>query len=646
MSLARILIILVSILSTTLSTFAQRGQAAEELPSFGDSLMDQGKYPEAFNFFSSQLTGATEVSKGQLLLNAGLALYYQKKYEKSLGYFELARKDAESKGNDKLIARTLLNMGACYTSLGKLAEGVNHYKLAIPPIKRLNDYHLLGIANLNIAHNYKEKGSYDEAIKYLRPAIESMEADGDERNLARAFQTLGNIYREVNKDSLSIEYHQRSLKINSGLNDKTAISSNLNDLGNTYKALYDYDKALSLYHQSLEIGDSVYQATTLGNIAEAYGLKKDFPRAEQYFYKALNLRRQQDDSKAIANLLADLGELYSNMNLPSKARGILDDALRMTYDEDFKDIRLRILKTQQRLLEKQGDYKSAYDVQAKVLDLKEDIFNTDGQKIIERLTIDFEVKDLEKENQLLSEEKKLDKAIIESERANRKVLILVLILLILLVLFIAVVYYQSRRQIKWQVAKRQEIQHRTKNFLQTLINLFRFQVNNVNQPDAKAMMKVAQNRLDAMMMIHRSLSTNLEALNFTEYAKNLIQEIRKSYLDEVADVEINWNTDNIFLNADQATPVAIILNELVSNAFKHALLKTPDPKLLISLKISDSKLTIAVQDNGSGIDPEGSNKTESEGLKLIQIFVRQLNGRLELSNNNGTLAKAVLKISR
>lgn len=645
MSLARILKIVVFILLTTVSTFSQN-HAAKELPSLGDSLLAQHKYSEAFDFFSYQLTTATEASKGQLLFKAGLALYYQKKYEKSLVYLELATKETESTGNDELLARILLNIGACYTSLGKLAEGVNHYKLAIPPIERLNDYHLLGIANLNIAHNYKEKGSYDEAIKYLRPAIESMESDGDQRNLAKAYQTLGNTYRALKKDSLSIEYHQRSLKINRVLGNKAAISSNLNDLANTYKNLYDYDKALDLYRQSLAIGDSMYQATTLGHLAEIYGLQGKYSQAEAYFYKALLLRRNEKDIKAVADLLTDLGELYLNMGEAYKARKSLMEAMQIAGDENFNDIMLKNLKLQQTLFERDGDFKSAYNMQARVMELNERIFNKKGQELVEQLTIDFEVKDLEKQNALLSEEQKLDKAIIENERANQKILLLALILSVVVVLFVFAIYWQGREQTKFQVAKRLEIQHRTKNFLQTLINLFQFQVQNINQPDAKAVMKVAQNRLDAMMRIHRSLSSNLDELNFTEYARELVGQIRRSYMDEVADVQVNWDTDDIFLNADLATPVAIILNELVSNSFKHALSKISDPNLLISLKILDTRLSICVQDNGPGIQIENANKVDSEGLKLIRIFVRQLNGRFESSNENGTKAKVEVKVSR
>lgn len=614
--------------------------------SFGDTLLKYGNYEEAFAFYSSEAATASKDTKSSFLFKAGLALYYNRKYEEALTFFELAQQQAESTGNDKLLARTLLNMGACYTSQGKLAEGVNRYKLAIPPVKRLNDYHLLGIANLNIAHNYKERGSYDEAIKYLRPAIESMESDGDERNLAKAFQTLGNIYRALKKDSLSIEYHQRSLKINRILENRAAVSSNLNDLANTYKGLYDYDKALDLYSQSLAIGDSMYQATTLGHLAEIYGLQGKYSQAEIYFYNALALRRNEKDNKAIADLLTDLGELYLNMDEVYNARKSLTEAMQIVGDENFSDIMLKNLKLQQTIFEREGDFKSAFNIQSRVMELNERIFNKKGQQLVEQLTIEFEVKGLEKQNALLSEEKKLDKAIIENERASQKILLLALILSVLVVLFVFVIYWQGRKQTKFQIAKRLEIQHRTKNFLQTLINLFQFQVQNINQPDAKAVMKVAQNRLDSMMRIHRSLSSNLDELNFTEYAKELVSQIRRSYIDEVADVEIKWDTDEIILNADQATPVAIILNELVSNSFKHALSKISAPILLISLKNLDSKLTICVQDNGPGSQIESYNKSDSEGLKLIRIFVKQLNGRLEFSNEKGTRAKAEVKVSR
>lgn len=625
---------------------AQTETPNSSVVALGDSLLKQGKYDEAYTFFMSNAASASTASKGFFLLKTGSALLYGRKYVEALPYFRLAKDHAQLLGDDKLLSQALINMGVCYTYLGQLAEGVYHYKQALPILSKIKDDKLLGMVNYNLAHSHKERALYDEAILYIHPAIENFEKIGDQHRIARSYSTLGNIYREIGKDSLSIEYHSRSLKISRSINDKEEVSSSLNDLGNSYKALYSYDQALHFYSKSLATGDSVYQATTLGNMAEVYGLQGNFIKSEEYFQKALVLRQREKDVKAVANLLTDLGRLYLNMNKITQAQEKLDNALLLAREDDYKDIIIRNLRVQQDLFIKLGDFHSAYDAQSEVMKVKEEIFDTEGQKIIEQLTIDFEVKDLEKQNILLAEEAKLQKALAEKEKANRGILILILALAFLALAFIGFMYRQSLRRTEWQIAKRQEIQHRTKNFLQTLINFFRFQVNNVDQPDAKAVIKVAQNRLDAMMMIYRSLSTNLDELNFKEYAQELVIQIRNSYMDEVTGVQIKFDTDEIFLNADQATPVAIILNELVSNAFKHAFLETPDPKLLISLKISYSKLVISVQDNGPGIDPEGSKKTESEGLKLTRIFVRQLNGHVELSNNNGTLAKAEVKISR
>lgn len=634
------------LISLSQLSVGQAQTSTDAITAFGDSLLKQEKYDEAFSFFSSNVGHIPTDLQGAFMLDFGLSLYRNKRYEEAIPYFEFAKQKGELLRDDQLLSRALVNIGASYTSLGALKKGMEEYKLAIPVLSKLEDDTSLGVVYFNLAHGYKESAEYDKAIKSMKPAIESFERINDQYRLARTYETLGNIYREVGKDSLSLEYQQKSLSLNREINDLAGISSSLNDLGNTYKSLYDYDKALYFYTQSLEVGDSIHKSTTLGNMAEVYGLQGNYKKAEKYFQKALLLREQEQDLKAIANILTDLGQLYLNQNRIPKAHEMLNKALEVANDETFNDITLRNLEIQQKLFIKLGDFKSAYDVQSRVVDVKEAIFTANGQRIIEQLTIDFRLKDLEKENTILTEEAKLQRALAEKEKASRRVLLLILLLAGLVIIFIGYVYSQSRKNTRWQIAKRREIQHRTKNFLQTLINLFHFQVQNVNQPDARAVMKVAQNRLDAMMMIHRALSSNLKEINFSEYAKELVNMIRKSYLDEVSDVKIEWDTDEIFLDADQATPAAIILNELVSNAFKHALSKHPSPLLIVSLHVAQAKLKIVVKDNGGGIQPVSPVSDSSEGLKLIKIFVRQLNGRLEFFNENGTTVTIELKITQ
>ena len=115
---------------------AQKATHNSAITALGDSLLKQRKYDEAYTFFSSHAVSASPALKGSFLLKAGSALLYGRKYAEALLYFRLAKDQAESLGDDKLLSQALINMGVCYTYLGQLAEGVHHYKQALPILSR------------------------------------------------------------------------------------------------------------------------------------------------------------------------------------------------------------------------------------------------------------------------------------------------------------------------------------------------------------------------------------------------------------------------------------------------------------------------------------------------------------------------------
>ena len=96
-------------------------------------------------------------------------------------------------------------------------------------------------------------------------------------------------------------------------------------------------------------------------------------------------------------------------------------------------------------------------------------------------------------------------------------------------------------------------------------------------------------------------------------------------------------SDNIFLNMIQAVPLSLVMNELISNAFKHAFKDSEKGEVKISLSKSGKNVSLLIRDNGSGI-PEKIDfyKTNSLGLKMVRRIIKeQLNGKIQFKNNQG-----------
>ena len=182
----------------------------------------------------------------------------------------------------------------------------------------------------------------------------------------------------------------------------------------------------------------------------------------------------------------------------------------------------------------------------------------------------------------------------------------------------------------------QEIHHRVKNNIQVISSLLNLQSQYTDDKKSKEMFKECQNRIRSMALIHEKLykSENLADINFNEYITDLVNGLHKSYGINTITVTVEGNA---FLGIDSAIPCGLIINELVSNSFKHAF---TDGKGEIKIDIHSYTDTVelVVSDNGVGI-PDDINFRESKslGLRLVTILAEdQLNGTISLDRSGGT----------
>jgi PAS domain S-box-containing protein len=211
-----------------------------------------------------------------------------------------------------------------------------------------------------------------------------------------------------------------------------------------------------------------------------------------------------------------------------------------------------------------------------------------------------------------------------------------------------------------EIARKKEIHHRIKNNLQVISSLLDLQAekfkgrSNVEDSEILEAFRESQNRVISMALIHEELHKGggFETLNFSPYIKELSENILHTY--SVGNNYISLKMDlveNAFFDMDTSVPLGIIVNELVSNSFKHAFAGRSKGEIRIKLgreengewigstnegfRTTDFNLTVS--DNGVGI-PENIKvkELESLGLQLVTTLVDQLDGELELKRNNGT----------
>jgi len=184
-----------------------------------------------------------------------------------------------------------------------------------------------------------------------------------------------------------------------------------------------------------------------------------------------------------------------------------------------------------------------------------------------------------------------------------------------------------------------EVHHRVKNNLQVISSLLNLQSSYVDDPHTRELFKESQNRVKSMAMIHERLyrSDDLMRIDFAEYIRGLVSDLFISYKSKSDGVQLRINVVESSIGIDAAIPCGLIVNELVSNALKHAFPNGRKGEIHIDFNRDDEGFNLVVGDNGVGF-PVGLDfrKTESLGLQLVNTLTDQIGGTIELDSSSGT----------
>jgi len=179
-----------------------------------------------------------------------------------------------------------------------------------------------------------------------------------------------------------------------------------------------------------------------------------------------------------------------------------------------------------------------------------------------------------------------------------------------------------------------EIHHRVKNNMQVVMSLISLQQAEVGAEGADAMRRMHA-RVRAMALVHERLymSRNLGEIEMRDYLPTLVQQIAASYRAEAGNVEVAAETESMRFPLDTAIPFGLLVNELVTNALKHAFVASGKGRVRILLARRGKEAELLVEDDGKGL-PEGfdARGATSLGMQLVFGLVSQLGGRLDIGN--------------
>lgn len=182
-----------------------------------------------------------------------------------------------------------------------------------------------------------------------------------------------------------------------------------------------------------------------------------------------------------------------------------------------------------------------------------------------------------------------------------------------------------------------EVHHRVKNNLAIIIGLIELQNEEVLDDETKSNLYETKNRIYSISGVHELLyqTDNFSEISFVQYINELVNRLQQTYDDSNNPVTIKKNITGLSVNINQAIPLGLLLNELITNSYKHAFNGADNPEISLILVEQDGFMEIQYEDNGNGFDVEIFDKASSLGVTIIKTSLSQLSADYEIFSNPG-----------
>ncbi|MBC8767957.1 tetratricopeptide repeat protein [Arenibacter sp. BSSL-BM3] len=501
----------------------------------------------------------------------------------------------------------------------------------------------LAFLNTQLGYVFERRGQLDKAADYAMEALRLGEEQNDKKAIALAYSDLSNIFWKQAKYDKGLKYGIKSIVLfeEHGIIDLD-YDFTLYVVANNYLKLNRHEEALKYFEHALAIGERYGFYNNLSDVyislVDLYAYLNNYKKAEKAGHNAVKYAELLENGFMLMRSWLSIGKMQNLQGKYKNAIESLQKSLNVATD-DFGDE--YYLSQAYEALGKAyaGDhnYMEAYKAFSKYDGLKKAIFTAESDHRIALLQTEFEV--AQKEDTIL-----LQQGTIKKQQSNQILTSIITgLLLFLLVLGFVAIKNNQRKNVLLQHQNNEkeflikEIHHRVKNNLEVVSSLLSLQSTHIDDKKIKENMHQIQNRIQSMSMIHQNLyqGKNLASIEMKNYFKILGDYVLHSY---GAGQRINmvYEMNEIELNVDIATPIGLIVNELITNALKYAFPNNLKGTITIGLVQKSDYLELKVNDNGIGIKNGNKANGIGFGTQLIALLTKQLDGKMVLRQKKGT----------
>lgn len=609
-------------------------------------LMNQGiptvnefvvKYPKSYNdLLSSVAQGNNKRLKYKVSYIEGMLYYHQNKYQKAIPLFLniLNQRDYITQ-NDSV--QVIVNLKTCFARLLNYPKVFEMHKILSEMAIRNPEIKLKDLG-LPLSSVYINMGLIEEGTKYLKSEYQSkINKKNDRYAEINFYNNLGVVWNKSNEPDSAIFYFNKAQKL-----CDVFVRKEPNNL------------FIAFFHGLID-----------GNIGQALMAKKQYNEAIPLLKTDIQSSIKYGNLLNAAISFYELADCYFKCQQYQNAEKYLDSSYFYLKEIDAPTENLRNLRLKAEILSKTGRFKEAVNSYQAYNSLKDSIAANDKELLMLNQQTAHQTNELE-EKIKQQEKKMVANLLLEEKRNNQRNLLFIVLLLLLVILFFGYfLYYKSKGREKILFEKNEEItsksemlgaalkekellikevHHRVKNNMQIIMSLLKLQSEKINDKNVELYFSEARNRIRSMALIHEFLykKDKMDFMQMDEYIKQLILEIQISYAQPNHIIEIDTDLDAILLDFDTSIPLGLIINELVTNAYKHAF-PNGVGNIWVSFKHVNEKYILIVKDNGVGSPANFETKIENSlGMELIHLLSNQIDAKIAITHKPGFEVKLTI----
>lgn len=604
------------------------------------------------------------------------------------------------------LAKPLNFIGVAYNYKGDRIKAYDYYDKALQISTGQKDSAQIAYSNNNLGRLFFEQGVLSRSYEHFIRSLALFEAISDSSGLAYTYQSLANLYK-IQRDFAKAENHyQIAYKMRIGLGNTRDIMSALGQIGRLYQDNGQHEKALTYFHLADSAGrvinDEINLAEIKTLIADSYLHQKKLNDAERICREGLEVITRVNNIRMLPQAYLTLGQIMFNKNDLAGSRQYFNLALNLSNQSKDLNSKMESHFWLWKLSERENNKAAMLQNQNEYLILKDSVKDLDVARQVERLQFEIEIGRKEQENEVLKANEGRKNALIEQQRLENIILIVVIVSFCLLV----IVQWRSsvrRQAINRKLAEqnqfihrqRQEIIHQNEKLSRrnqelSDLNYEKDTLMSIVAHDLKSPLNRIRGMVEIMELEGGLTPAQRTYLEMTKQATRAGLDLIKDLLDvhmlqenTVPHFSTFDISEFIYEKAKAFEPVAEakaihlnistvvseeinmdlnymgrIVDNLLSNAIKFS---KPQSVVDIAAGKAEDHFWISVKDQGPGFNekdrnqlfqrfkklsarPTGGESSNGLGLAIVKTLVDRLNGSIELISSPDKGSEFIIRL--